>query len=97
MKAVGIKVLKDRLSHYVRLAASGETILVTDRDEVVAELGPPSPGRAPSLEDAQLAEMVRGGLIRPATGPRGTLPPRFPRMPLEQILRTLDQDRAERT
>ena len=40
MKAVGIKTLKARLSEYVRLAKSGETILVTERDEVVAELRP---------------------------------------------------------
>lgn len=40
MKAVGIKQLKSRLSEYVRLARAGETILVSDRDEVVAELGP---------------------------------------------------------
>lgn len=40
MKAVGIKVLKAKLSEYVRLAKSGETILVTERDEVVAELRP---------------------------------------------------------
>lgn len=41
MKAVGIKQLKSRLSEYVRLARAGETILVSDRHEVVAELGPP--------------------------------------------------------
>jgi prevent-host-death family protein len=32
MRTVGIKVLKNRLSEYLRLVASGETILVTDRD-----------------------------------------------------------------
>jgi antitoxin (DNA-binding transcriptional repressor) of toxin-antitoxin stability system len=37
MRAVGIKVLKNKLSEYVRLAERGETILVTDRDPVVAE------------------------------------------------------------
>ncbi|MEK7269988.1 MAG: type II toxin-antitoxin system prevent-host-death family antitoxin [Planctomycetota bacterium] len=40
MKAVGIKELKARLSEYVRQAREGETVLVTDRDEVVAELRP---------------------------------------------------------
>jgi antitoxin (DNA-binding transcriptional repressor) of toxin-antitoxin stability system len=38
MRAVGLKALKKKLSEYVRLAASGETVLVTDRDKVVAEL-----------------------------------------------------------
>jgi antitoxin (DNA-binding transcriptional repressor) of toxin-antitoxin stability system len=40
MKVVGIKQLKARLSEYVRLAKAGETVLVTERDEVVAELRP---------------------------------------------------------
>ena len=44
MRSVGIKVLKNKLSEYVRLAASGETVLVTDRDRVVAELVPPRQG-----------------------------------------------------
>jgi antitoxin (DNA-binding transcriptional repressor) of toxin-antitoxin stability system len=46
MRVVGIKVLKNRLSEYVRLAERGETILVTDRDRVVAELGPPEASRS---------------------------------------------------
>jgi antitoxin (DNA-binding transcriptional repressor) of toxin-antitoxin stability system len=41
MKSVGIKQLKARLSEYVRLARDGEIVLVSDRDEVVAEMGPP--------------------------------------------------------
>jgi len=32
MRAVDLKVLKNKLSEYVRLAAGGETVLVTDRD-----------------------------------------------------------------
>jgi antitoxin (DNA-binding transcriptional repressor) of toxin-antitoxin stability system len=41
MRAVGLQVLRNRLSEYVRLAARGETVLVTDRDRVVAEIVPP--------------------------------------------------------
>lgn len=40
MKAVGIKQLKAHLSDYVRLAKAGEVVLVTEREEVVAELRP---------------------------------------------------------
>ena len=32
MRSVGLKVLRNKLSEYVRIAASGETVLVTDRD-----------------------------------------------------------------
>jgi antitoxin (DNA-binding transcriptional repressor) of toxin-antitoxin stability system len=42
MKAVGVKILKARLSEYLRLVKTGETVLVTERDEVVAELRPAS-------------------------------------------------------
>lgn len=38
MKTVGVKQLKARLSEYLRLAKTGETVLVTERDEVIAEL-----------------------------------------------------------
>ena len=55
MRAVGLKTLKNRLSEYVRLVAGGETVLVTDRDQVVAELVPPRGGRSPLLADALLA------------------------------------------
>lgn len=63
MRAVGLKVLKNKLSEYVRLAASGETVLVTDRDRVVAELAPLQKDRSPFLADALLAEAVRQGWI----------------------------------
>ena len=61
MKSVGIKLLKNKLSEYIRLAAGGETVLVTDRDRVVAELGPPAPGRSPLISDALLRDAVRQG------------------------------------
>lgn len=35
-----MKILKSKLSEYLRLVKTGETILVTERDEVVAELRP---------------------------------------------------------
>jgi antitoxin (DNA-binding transcriptional repressor) of toxin-antitoxin stability system len=42
MRVVGIKELKARLSEYVRAVKAGETVLVTERDEVVAEQRPVS-------------------------------------------------------
>ncbi|HWR97566.1 MAG TPA: hypothetical protein VN317_04020 [Candidatus Methanoperedens sp.] len=96
MKAVGIRVLKNRLSEYVRIAAGGEVVLVTDRDRVVAELRPPSAGRAGTLDDALLAEVVRKGLLRPPLGAGAVLPPRRPRLPLADIMRALERDRGER-
>jgi antitoxin (DNA-binding transcriptional repressor) of toxin-antitoxin stability system len=96
MRAVGLKVLKNKLSEYVRLAAGGETILVTDRDRVVAEIVPPHEGRSPILADAMLAELVRKGWMTPPAHPLPPLPARRPVAPLAEILRELEDDRADR-
>src|SRR5437879_2652608 len=64
MRAVGLKVLKNKLSEYVRLVAGGETVLITDRDRVVAELVP-AEGRGRTVDDVALAELVRQGLLTP--------------------------------
>ncbi len=96
MRAVGLKVLKDKLSEYVRIAASGETVLVTDRDRVVAELVPPEKNRSPLLSDALLAEAVRKGWITPPVLPTGGPPPRNPIMSFRDLLRGIEQDRDER-
>lgn len=72
MRAVGLKVLKNKLSEYVRLAAGGETILVTDRDRVVAEIVPPRPARGEWVSDAVVAEAVRRGWLTPRPPPRPT-------------------------
>jgi antitoxin (DNA-binding transcriptional repressor) of toxin-antitoxin stability system len=97
MRAVGIKILKNKLSEYVRLAAGGETVLITDRDRVVAELVPPASGRSPRLDDAMLAEAVREGwLTPPAVGAATPLPPRLPVAPLATIIRELADDREGR-
>ena len=96
MRAVGLKVLKNKLSEYVRLAAGGETILVTDRDRVVAELVPPRQGRSALLQDALLAEAVRKGWLTPALTTFDTPPSRLPVAPLRALLAELDVDRGDR-
>jgi antitoxin (DNA-binding transcriptional repressor) of toxin-antitoxin stability system len=96
MRSVGLKTLKNRLSEYVRLAAGGETVLVTDRDRVVAELVPPRADRGERLADALLAEAVRKGWISaPLLVAEGD-PPRAPVAPLADILGELARDRADR-
>ena len=96
MRAVGIKVLKNKLSEYVRLASSGESVLVTDRDRVVAELGPPSPGRSSLLGDALLADAVRSGWLTPPSMPGEGPPPRVAGSLASEILAELDEDRSDR-
>ena len=89
MRAVGLKILKNRLSEYVRMAAAGETVLVTDRDRVVAELGPPRPGRTAMADDALLADAVRNGWLTPPRQSGDGPAPRRPVSSLEEVLREL--------
>jgi len=95
VRAVGLKVLKNKLSEYVRLVASGETVLVTDRDRVVAEIVPPRADRAEHAGTALLADAARRGWVRPAVLPEGT-PPRGPVAPFRDLQAELDRDRGER-
>jgi antitoxin (DNA-binding transcriptional repressor) of toxin-antitoxin stability system len=73
MKAVGVKQLKARLSEYLRHVRAGETILVTDREEVIAELRPPS-RRAPRPHegiDELLDSLAERGDVTRAGLPKG--------------------------
>jgi antitoxin (DNA-binding transcriptional repressor) of toxin-antitoxin stability system len=96
MRSVGIKLLKNKLSEYIRRAAAGETVLVTDRDQVVAELGPPAPGRSPQVSNALLLDAIRQGWIRPPLSVGREIPARRPVMKLREILADLQEDRADR-
>ena len=96
MRTVGLKTLKNKLSEYVRYATAGETILVTDRDRVVAEIGPPRPARDAWYANPKLNDAVRQGWITPGTR-RGEEPPaRLPTIAtLEDLLQELQQDRED--
>jgi prevent-host-death family protein len=96
MRAVGLKVLKNKLSEYVRIAARGETVLITDRDRVVAEIVPPQTGRSPLLADASLAEAVREGWLTPPALASKEPPPRRPVMSFDQLMDELRRDREDR-
>ena len=96
MRAIGLKVLKNKLSEYVRLAAGGETVLITDRDRVVAEIVPPRSGRSPFLADAMLAEAVREGWVTPPIFGGGDPPPRKPVMPFRELMAELGRSREDR-
>lgn len=96
MRTAGVKSLKNRLSEYLRLVAAGETVLVTDRDRVVAELIPPREGRGEALEDARLADLVRRGILTPPLLISKEPPARRPIMSFVELMSELDADRADR-
>lgn len=95
MTTVGLKVLKNKLSEYVRRAAAGETVLVTDRGRVVADLVPhkEASGLTPFREKG-----LREGWLTPAKREADWPPPPapIPGYTLEQLLADLDKDREDR-
>jgi len=96
MKVVGLKTLKNKLSEYVRLASNGETVLVTDRETVVAELVPPQPNRSREVADALLADAVRKGWVTPPALHQSGPPPRRPVCSWEELRADLQHAREDR-
>ena len=79
----------------VFLAESGEYILVTDRDRVVAELRPPE-ARSPLASDALLADAMRQGWVAPPLAVRHEPPVRLPVAPTAELLAELQKDCGDR-
>lgn len=102
MKAVGIKALKNNLSKYLRDVRAGETVWVTDRDEIIAEIHQPTtpnPGKVTRWE-SWLNAQEKSGSLRKAVG--SSLPaslgakPRPPRRKID-LQTILDETREERS
>jgi antitoxin (DNA-binding transcriptional repressor) of toxin-antitoxin stability system len=69
MRVVGIRELKARLSEYLRDVRRGEVFLVTDRNQVVAELRPPGTHAVPPADDvaATLQRLIETGEVQAAS------------------------------
>jgi len=67
-RSVGSRELKTRLGTYLRRVRRGATLVVTDRGEPVAELGPVAHGVSP--EDAGLAKLEALGVVTRSKGAR---------------------------
>lgn len=79
MKTVGVRELKNRLSEYLRQARSGESVLVTDRGQVVAELTAPGQGASDASVPAGLLALARRNLLVIGAPADRTLYPALPR------------------
>jgi antitoxin (DNA-binding transcriptional repressor) of toxin-antitoxin stability system len=64
MKTVGVRELKNRLSEYLRMVRAGESVLITDRGEVIAELNAPGRGGVDEGVPPGLQTLARRGLVR---------------------------------
>ena len=68
MKDINVSELKMHLSRYLRMASRGTRIVVKDRDEPIAELGPPPAGHSNWVD-----RMTSAGRLRPGTQKWNTL------------------------
>ena len=98
MRTVGLKTLKNKLSEYVRLAAAGETVVITDRNRPVAELVPPRQLPDRYRDHPVLARGIKEGWIMPARNPGGEppAPKSVPGITFERLMADLARDRADR-
>lgn len=90
MTSVGARELKLRLGRYLRQVRAGETILVTDRGQPIAELRPLS--RSALELDARLQQLAATGAVRLPTRPKS---PQIERvtLPGAPVARTIVEDR----
>jgi antitoxin (DNA-binding transcriptional repressor) of toxin-antitoxin stability system len=98
MRTVGIRELKNSLSEYIRRIRAGETVLVTDRGEIVAELSAPGASRSDPAMPPGVAALARRGL---ATVGAGTNPDLYRPLPRKRrgtvtSIRLLDEERGSR-
>ncbi len=94
MTSVGIRDLKNNLSHYLRQVGAGTRVTVTDHGRAVAQLIPPSQPRSnPSRYD----ELVASGVIRPPLEQGDPLID-FPslKLPRGTAAALIDEDRGDR-
>jgi antitoxin (DNA-binding transcriptional repressor) of toxin-antitoxin stability system len=94
---VGIRELKARLSEHLRRIRSGDTILVTDRGEVVAEINPPGQPRIDASISPALLDLARRGLVILGAPNDPSVYPTLPRLLPDGVsARLLDEERGER-
>jgi antitoxin (DNA-binding transcriptional repressor) of toxin-antitoxin stability system len=99
MRVVNVKEMKARLSAYLRDVGRGDTVLITDRGKVVAQLGPVNALKEghPGQSDA-VARLVALGARPPLRGPRPgdyRRPGRAPGLTTQRIDQLLDWSRGE--
>ena len=70
MSTVGVKELKDRLTHYPRQTTRGEKVVVTQRGKPIAVIQPLQEAEPTASLDVRLARLADQGLLTlPVTRP----------------------------
>ena len=97
MKTVGIRELKNKISEYLKAVRSGESVLVTDRGEAVAEICPLGYSPLPKDLPYGLVEMFKKGrLTLGAPNDKDAYPVLPPALSGRSASRLLDEERGDR-
>lgn len=96
MRAVGVREFKTHLSQHLRAVRAGETLLVTDRGEVVAEVRPPV-RQVSDVPYPVLLELAERGAVELGAPNSASAYPEMPRAVSDGRSRTLlDEERGPR-
>ena len=94
MSTVGLRELKNKLSQYVSRARSGESVAITDRGRIVAELRPAKRHPQTGEPSVTLEDLRRRGILYGGGSNDPDLYPSMPRVLRRPVSSLLDDERG---
>lgn len=96
-KAVGVRNLKNNLSAYLREVKAGQRILVTEHEQVIAELREPGTLAREETRHSLLETWILEGKVQPARTSKGkrnlsVTPFNFPKGTAQRLLDEVRED-----
>jgi prevent-host-death family protein len=97
MRRASISEVKNGLSSYVDLVREGETVVITDRGQPVAQLGPPARSRNADVDERRATLEGRGVLLRATASAGKKFLERLPPLPEARgdVLEALLEERRD--
>ncbi|HYK90441.1 MAG TPA: type II toxin-antitoxin system prevent-host-death family antitoxin [Acidobacteriota bacterium] len=97
MKTAGIRELKSKISDYLRSVRSGESVVITDRGEAIAEICPLGYSPLPKDLPVALVEMFKKGRLSLGAANDAAAYPALPPVLVDaESNRLLDEERGGR-
>jgi len=96
MSTVGLREFKNKFSKYVARARGGESVSITDRGHIVAELSPPKRFSPTGEPMTTLDDLRRKGVLYGAGRNAAALYPAMPRVLKRSVSTLLDEERGSR-
>jgi antitoxin (DNA-binding transcriptional repressor) of toxin-antitoxin stability system len=94
-RTIGIKILKNQLSEYIRLVKSGTRVLITDHDQVVAEIVQPNLESYSKVKLELIDEWRNSGKMLSPSTKKKKIEPSHLRLQTGTAQKLIDSDRGE--